>query len=1132
MARGNTKRKAGGAAKADPNGTQADTSTEEPAQKTAKVAVTEEAGAASAPSAPPKSVTKTSAFKAPDAAEVLEIAQTRNLFKSNLFRLQLQELLRELAPSKSHARLEAFLHGLQPILLALQAREIPQEFAAEFPQLCFHRPQPFPFSFRPPKRIDIVGSFLLGLCMRPHLHVDLALEMPSDVFRSKDYLNFRYLDKRAAYVGELYRQLSRLSTSSDANSLLAGMDIQFEALQGDAYRPCIALRPARNTAESRDSAWTVRLLPVCAADLWIASKLAPDRNAVRPAQAEQKESAQESAGNAMPASAHYNSCVLEDCRMRLHLEYLHRAMQKVPALRDAILLLKRWAASRGFLPQGSKVSVFVPLNGFVLSMVAAHAVQTSSLSASQTSSFQVFKLALTVLSSTSWGTQKVILGKAAPAALSAEECRFCGAHFYDSDGIFNFFWRLGPFISEVQRQAKRSLSVLDAENDPYDAVFGARLSPELAFDLCVRSDRLGATALCPDLRGDGKPVLSTLGKPHPADAPEAHLLATRLAAMLEKGLTDRSLSSAARLVGSPCFSWREERPTHSCAVMVGVTLDAFHLDRVLDRGPSAQESNVASQFRTFWGPEKAELRRFKDGSILECVVWSKPPAERQVESKKQPAVVTQIVKHVLARHFPQQCGNADVVAGPLGFVQNLRDSGRRLWGAFEEFRTHLAQLSSLPLSIKDIHPAGVTFTYTDVGAGTAPPAADGIARTLHGVVVEFESSGRWPDDPKAAQKVCTALLLQMREELLTDLGVESDVTEDFLDVRYPEVVFRVQVYHQHELTATAHRVTNFQVQSTAPAPEEEKLERLRTLWWRPRIVAQLHAQVLQRPAMAGTVRLCRQWMSSQMLSGYDEFVEHLATSVFLHPGPFDMPTSPQVGFCRICWLLDTFDWGHEPLIVDFDGKLTEEERLSMRRSFEDSRANAKGASSFWICSRFDPHAMLLKTPPATVSLWLQRRARHCLDVYNKRLLGLQAESAWRNLFSLDTSIFDIIIKLLPPGDADASAKKKGGHGLAQRRSMAVGEASASFLEKLRLHLSPVCLVFHDITNGIVALKWRPGAFLPQHHSVLMGSVPHTMLSRGKDQTPLAVPNVLCLTSFVSSLAEGLAVDVAVVGDQS
>lgn len=33
---------------------------------------------------------------------------------------------------------------------------------------------------------------------------------------------------------------------------------------------------------------------------------------------------------------------------------------------------------------------------------------------------------------------------------------------------------------------------------------------------------------------------------------------------------------------------------------------------------------AAAAFRAFWG-DKAELRRFKDGSILEAVVWDQPP---------------------------------------------------------------------------------------------------------------------------------------------------------------------------------------------------------------------------------------------------------------------------------------------------------------------------------------------------------------------------------------------------------------------------------------------------------------------------------------------------------------------------
>ena len=36
---------------------------------------------------------------------------------------------------------------------------------------------------------------------------------------------------------------------------------------------------------------------------------------------------------------------------------------------------------------------------------------------------------------------------------------------------------------------------------------------------------------------------------------------------------------------------------------------------------SAEEKEKAEGFRSWWG-EKAELRRFKDGSILEAVVWA------------------------------------------------------------------------------------------------------------------------------------------------------------------------------------------------------------------------------------------------------------------------------------------------------------------------------------------------------------------------------------------------------------------------------------------------------------------------------------------------------------------------------
>ena len=132
----------------------------------------------------------------------------------------------------------------------------------------------------------------------------------------------------------------------------------------------------------------------------------------------------------------------------------------------------------------------------------------------------------------------------------------------------------------------------------------------------------------------------------------------------------------------------------------------------------------------------------------------------------------------------------------------------------------------------------------------------------------------------------------------------------------------------------------------------------------------MHGQVLKQPALAGAARLCKRWFSSQLLSGYDDFVEHLVAAVFVQSAPFEAPTSLQVGFCRVCWLIDSFDWQKEPLIIDFDGKLAEDERLNVRQSFERSRSDSVGGSTsyFWIASRFDPHAIILETPPATVSL--------------------------------------------------------------------------------------------------------------------------------------------------------------------
>lgn len=81
-------------------------------------------------------------------------------------------------------------------------------------------------------------------------------------------------------------------------------------------------------------------------------------------------------------------------------------------------------------------------------------------------------------------------------------------------------------------------------------------------------------------------------------------------------------------------------------------LQAF---RLVDRGPQADSAKAAAAFRHLWG-ERAELRRFPDGTIHEAVAWDHvAPAERH-------ALPDMIAKHVLELHMPgcEVCSRASV----------------------------------------------------------------------------------------------------------------------------------------------------------------------------------------------------------------------------------------------------------------------------------------------------------------------------------------------------------------------------------------------------------------------------------------------------------------------------------------
>ncbi len=126
------------------------------------------------------------------------------------------------------------------------------------------------------------------------------------------------------------------------------------------------------------------------------------------------------------------------------------------------------------------------------------------------------------------------------------------------------------------------------------------------------------------------------------------------AAMIQVSTTaSRALEGRTKLVallhpatGGLAGTWRLDgsRPTASSEAEIGLVLDGEQAWRMVEHGPSSQDTEKAEQFRAFWG-KMSELRRFKDGRVLESVVW---PVTTQASRW---AIPRRILSYALYRHY-------------------------------------------------------------------------------------------------------------------------------------------------------------------------------------------------------------------------------------------------------------------------------------------------------------------------------------------------------------------------------------------------------------------------------------------------------------------------------------------------
>lgn len=321
--------------------------------------------------------------KAPTEEELDHLRETRNLFKSNLLKLEIDELLshvQQVPSKKMQVSIREYLVDLKTFLEGMKEKKNVKGFKIET-----GFDEDILLNFAPCVDVSVVGSFMVDSMLRAHKNIDVALTIPSSCFDSKDYLNKRYFQKRAAYLWCVAKALQK-------NADLA-TDVSFAAFNGDCDKPVIVITPGDHLKD-----YTIRLLPVIEDDVFPIRRFGPRLNNFE--------------GGFKAPTPHYSMSILEDissASVGSHLKILNHVTEKAKSFSDVCLLLKVWAKQRGFTKDQSADT----FNGFLLVMLAARLIVRKQIN-EHTSPQQMFKSVIGFIAKTDFFTEAIHMSNDAP----------------------------------------------------------------------------------------------------------------------------------------------------------------------------------------------------------------------------------------------------------------------------------------------------------------------------------------------------------------------------------------------------------------------------------------------------------------------------------------------------------------------------------------------------------------------------------------------------------------------------------------------------------------------------------------------------------------------------------------------
>ncbi|KAJ3297816.1 hypothetical protein HK104_000070 [Borealophlyctis nickersoniae] len=1111
-----------------------------------------------------------SLFKPPTSDELQQLKETSDLFKSNLFKLQIDELLSEVRVDYNKTSpLEKALHKIKEILDCIgdvpeaSLAEAISRLASEGVAVPFPHPAPpvdaqYKFAFKKPSKIFVVGSYLLKTVAKnpSGANGDVAVQMPESLFQEKDHVNYRYFYKRAYYLAVLASEFRKKRKELNVK-------VEFQAFQGDRRRPILVLRAAKDGKDTDFSklGFCIRLFPTIPQTLFPAARLAPSRNNVRlafinPSQPSDNRSEP-------PPTSRYNAAMLLDTAFVPHLNLLHHHVTNCAGFRDACVLGKVWLTQRGLEQSGG-------FNGFLFAMMMGYLLRTNDKSGvrrlgNSFSSYQLFKVTMEFLASHDFERDPIFM---TPDGNPLDGIEFSLDAFLsnydvvivDPSGKINMAGGMSKaMLDELQFEAKLSIQQLnDTEADRFESLFLRKVDAvHLRYDNSAR---------VPMIRSIPASYTSAVA----LDFPSLHVyLQHFIPKLLKRALTNRTKLVCARAESLPAWPCDQNPPVledEDIPIIVGLVLDVENSIRMVEHGPSPDDPTPAAEFRELWG-EKSEVRRFKDGSILESVVFD---CDGTLDQRAM--VVGRMVGHLLQRHIgvaPKEgmtywAGQFNrFLKGPG--IEIVAPSFQTVMEAFSTFAKDLRALDDLPLSVTSVIPCAEGLRYSSVFIPQPRPEPNKfkegyrpLAEALD-VMIEFESSGRWPDDLEAIADMKLAFYIRIAETVTKQHpGTRAIVSKDdggYLDVTpLSGYTFRCRIHHDREELLHERRVADQGVDTAVKemrqASQAAYLQRYHHL---PYHTLRMQNLCLRHPFLPHAIRLLKRWVAAHMLSAQipRETLELIAARVFVDPSPWSEPSSPFVGFVRALELIRGWDWKREPLVVELEkGKLTAEMKAKAADLVQARSEGAKGP------------AMCIVTEKDTEGTWWGARKPERLIV--DRLVALAgaalkhiedavAQGAAKEiakLFVTPPKGYDVVIRLQPQRCprfrqslsfdssylASSKQKYKNLVSAKDREDALLMEFDPveKYLEELEAAYSDIALFFHDRYGGTsIAVVWRPKVVVggPWKVGLPFNStpvLPENSTKKPSKQTWTVVPNFKAIAAEMERLGTGLVAGVEII----